>query len=324
MSEHELYIKEMNNLRHMYNICVELLEFDKANEYRKEKLKKLGIEVIDKKNYNRIKTVEKELKKAKKDNPTYGSKLDTIASKEIGTNIYNSELHKYIVELYGSSYKKYILECLKRIKECESKLRRKEKNRVKKVSQKKLTKPQNVVLKRIIKNHLRNSNPYLEVSELNQIKEEFGIEFFNSKEGYLSDDAISKLFTIRIINDQLIRHEEVIIKGLVDSIDYIYELSIMDKDTSKYIHSFGYRGIEKYETVLNSIKEVKDKNYIKEYTKLYTMINRYYHKLSKEQREEFANYLSKSKYHYDKLLTPEEFNEKVNNTSKESSKVYKK
>ena len=323
MSEHELYIREMENLRHMYNICVELLEFDKANEYRKEKLRKLGVEVIDKKNYNRIKTVEKELKKAKRDNPTYGSKLDIAASKEIGKNIYNSELRKYIVELYGSGYKKYILECLKRIKECEAKLRKKENNRVKKVAQKNIIKKQNLVLKKIIKNHIRNSNPYLEVRELDQIKEEFGLEFFDLKEGYLSDDTISKLFTIRIVSDQLLRHEEVIIKGIVDSIDYIYELAIMDKDTSKYIPILGNRGIKNYENALNSIKEVKDKNYIKEYTRLYTMINRYYHKLSKEQREEFANYLSKSKYHYDKLLTPEEFSEKVNN-SKEDIKVYTK
>ena len=324
MSEHELYVREMENLRHMYNICVELLEFDKANEHRKEKLKKLGVEVIDKKNYNRIKTVEKELKKAKRDNPTYGSKLDTVASKEIGKNIYNSELRKYVVELYGTSYKKYILECLKRIKECEAKLRRKENNRVKKVTQKPKNKSQNLVLKKIIKNHLRNSNPYLEISELDQIKEEFGIEFFNYKEGYLSDDTISKLFTVRIVSDQLIRHEEVIIKGIVDSIDYIYELAIMDKDTTKYINKIGYKGIRNYETTFNSIKEVKDKNYVKEYTKLYTMINRYYHKLSNEQREEFTSYLSKSKYHYDKLLTPEEFSEKVNNTKEEAEKVYKK
>lgn len=323
MSEHELYIKEMENLRHMYNICVELLEFDKGNEYRKEKLKKLGIEVIDKKNYNRIKTVEKEIKKAKRDNPTYGSKLDIVAEKEIGSSVYSSELHKYILELYGTSYKKYILECLKRIKECETKLRRKENNRVKKVTQTPRIKTQNPVLKRIIKNHLRNSNPYLETKELNQIKEEFGIEFFDSKEGYLSDDTISKLFTIRIVNDQLIRHDEVLIKSIVDAIDYIYELAIMEKDSSKHISTLGNRGVKNYENALNSIKEVKDKDFIKEYNKLYEKFKRYYKKLSKEDRQELMHYLSNSKYNYDKLLTPEEFSQKVNH-SKEESKVYTK
>lgn len=323
MSEHELYIKEMENLRHMYNICVELLEFDKGNEYRKEKLKKLGIEVIDKKNYNRIKTVEKEIKKAKRDNPTYGSKLDIVAEKEIGSSVYSSELHKYILELYGTSYKKYILECLKRIKECEAKLRKKENNRVKKVTQTPRIKTQNPVLKRIIKNHLRNSNPYLETKELNQIKEEFGIEFFDSKEGYLSDDTISKLFTIRIVNDQLIRHDEVLIKSIVDAIDYIYELAIMEKDSSKHISTLGNRGVKNYENALNSIKEVKDKDFIKEYNKLYEKFKRYYKKLSKEDRQELMHYLSNSKYNYDKLLTPEEFSQKVNH-SKEESKVYTK
>lgn len=324
MSEYELYKREIDNLRHMYNICIELLRFEKQEELRKEKLKKLGIEVIDKKNYNRIKTIERELKKSKPNNDILGKELDIAFLKEIGVDISDPKLHKYIVRLYGVGYKEYILECLKKIKEYESKLKLREKNKTEKYNTKTKFKSSNPVLKRMIKNHLRNSNPYLEIKELDQIKEEFGIEFFDNKEGYLSDDTISKLFTIRIVNEQLIRHEELVLKSIVDSIDSLYELAIMEKNHSQYISTIGRKGIQNYEAALNSIKEVKDKDYVKEYAKLYEKIKRYYHKLSKEQRQEFIEYLSKSKYNYDRLLTPEEFNEKVINSKQETEKVYKK
>ncbi|MBR5370237.1 MAG: hypothetical protein IK137_02920 [Bacilli bacterium] len=324
MSEYELYKIEIENLRHMYNICIELLKFDKKEEVRKEKLKKLGVEVIEKKNYNRIRTIQRVLEKSKTNRTIPGQELDIAVLQETGVDISNQKLHKYITKLYGVGYKEYILECLKKIKEYESKLKIREKNKKIQHTSKIKSKPTTTVLKRIIKNHIRNANPYLETKELAEIKEEFGIEFFDSKEGYLSDDTIDKLFTIRIINDQLIRHDDILTKGIVDAIDALYALAILDKDTSKYISTIGTRGIKNYESALNSIKEVKDKDYVKEYAKLYERINRYYHKLSKEEKQEFIGYLYKSNYNYNKLPTPEEFSEKVNNARQETIKVYQK
>ena len=110
MSEQETYKKEIENLRHIYNICIELLEFDKQAEYRKEKLRKLGIEVIDKKNYNRVKTIEKELKKVKTRKHIPGSELNIAVLKETGMSMYQPELHEsgyYVQNIYD--YYEYLI-----------------------------------------------------------------------------------------------------------------------------------------------------------------------------------------------------------------------
>lgn len=313
MSENDLYKKEIENLRHIYNICVELLSFDRQEKQNKEKLKKLGIEVIDKKNYNRIRTIERRVRKSQI-TTTSKEELELLVSKETGLDINNPELRKYISKLNKIGYKKYMLECIETIKEYELRL----KNKSKKHSIPKQP------LKGIIKSHIRNSNPYIEPREIEEIKEQFGIELFDSKEGYFSNDTIDKLFTLRIVNDILSRHEEVGLKSIVDAIDAIYELAIMDKNTSQFIPVIGRRGIEKYQNALDSIKEIQNKDYVKEYAKLYSRIRRYYRTFSREERQDFAEYLLNSKHSYDKLLTPEEFSEQVSNVKKEAPKVYQK
>jgi hypothetical protein len=311
MSENEIIESEIKKLRHIYNICVDLLEFDKKSEYRKDKLKKLGIELIEKKNYNRIRSIEREASKAKNNKHIPGNELDLAVLKETGMSVHQPELRKYIVKLYSGEYKDNLVECAKKIKEYEEKLQSKAK-RIEKKRPKVKTRTNKQLLKRIIKNHITNSNAYLEPRELNQIKEQFGIELFDAREGYLSDDTISKLFTIRIINDELVRHEEVNLKSLIDTIDSLFELTLTEMDYRKDPSTFTTRGIIKYEETLSSIKEVKNRDYVQEYSKLYEKIKKYYSKLSKEQKEEFTNRLSKSKYSYDKLLTPEEFRQKIN------------
>ena len=311
MSEQETYKKEIENLRHIYNICIELLEFDKQAEYRKEKLRKLGIEVIDKKNYNRVKTIERELKRVKTHKHLPGNELNIAVLKETGMSMYQPELHEYIVKLYGAEYKENMLESIKRIIECEEKLHPKTKKKIEKSHSNKNS------LKKIIRKHMINSNSYLEAKEINQIKEQFGIELFDEKEGYLSDETISKLFTIRIVDDSLSKHDEINLKSIVDSIDVLFELTITEMGYIKDPSVFGTRGIIKYEKTLNSIEKIEDKNYVEKYFNLYEKIIRHYNKLSKEQKEEFNLRLSKSKYKYDHLLNPEEFRQRVNDKAKE-------
>ena len=317
--------KEIQNLRQMYRVCVSLLEFEKGADRQKNKLRELAREVIQDNNKNRIETIRKIINKAEDDTNISDSKRDDVIKNITGFTTGSQEIHKYIVELATYGPKRYMLECLGRIKECQlemkqereiNKLREdnkqvvKEKPKEEKTTTKVISNSKDLTLKEIIKRHIRDHNPYIEEHEIYAIKKEFRIEFFTEKQGYLSDDTIEKLFLIRITNEQLDRHEEVKIKGIVDSMDAIYSLALSEMAYEKMN--------TKYERALDNINYVRNRDYVEEYAKLYVKVQEASYQFSKEERELFTKYIKSSKTMNARttLPTPEEFRQNINETAK--------
>lgn len=163
-------------------------------------------------------------------------------------------------------------------------------------------------LKEIILKHVKDNNPYIEDREIVIIKKEFGVPVDIEMRGYKSDDTISRLFTVRIVNEQLDRHEEVNIKGVVDSMDALYELALLEMDYYPSPNGLAFNKL------LNAINYVRDRNYVEEYEKLYKKFQKQYSKFSKEEKEELSDRVKSSKLMEGSLNlpTPEEFRQKVN------------
>ena len=173
-------------------------------------------------------------------------------------------------------------------------------------------------LKEIIKNHLRDNNPYLERDEIEQIKEEFKIDLFRNKDGYLSNDTIEKLFIVRIVSDQMDNNEEVNIKGIADAMDALYDLALIEMPYQASSEEYGTQGAANYERVLHNIKPVIARDYVNEYAALYNKVMETYRKFSQNERDMLSKYIQLSKLmRGEKVLpTPEVFRKRVNETAK--------
>ena len=167
-------------------------------------------------------------------------------------------------------------------------------------------------LKEIIKRHTKDNNPYIEDTEIITIKKEFGLPITNKRNGYLSNDTIRNLFLIRIVNEQLDRHEEVNIKGVIDSIIAIFDLSLIEMNYNPIVLE------QDYDKAFNAINYVRDRNYVEEYNKLYKKLKTQSSKFSKEEKDELINYMKSSEIMKDfsQLPTPEEFRKMINEESK--------
>ena len=175
-----------------------------------------------------------------------------------------------------------------------------------------------LTLDEIIENHIINSNVYIEGSEISDIKEQFGLSFIDSRYGYLSDSTISDLFTIRVVNEMLDRREEVPLLGIVDAMDSMFTLAMIEMSYKRKNFGYGNKAAQNYENALDAIRDTK-RDYVQEYTILYEKVQKYYKRLSKEERQEFADLVERARYvkNGNQLMTPEEFRQSINKSAKE-------
>lgn len=350
----ERFEQELELYRKMYSVCVELLKFEKNSDMKKYKLRMLGKEVIEHGNKNRIKTIAKKVSTAWSET-FIGAKEVEEAIKHAGLDIDSSEVRRCIHSLRTNSPQEYMIECLTKVLELKNNIKiAKENEKVTRsyddVSASKMSqsmgkaitsanrmastgtiasaKANNKVsineiklgktLKEIIKNHLRDNNPYLEKDEVEQIKAEFKIEFFRDKGGYLSNDTIEKLFIVRIVSDQMDNNEEVNIKGIADAMDALYDLALTEMPYQASSEEYGTQGAANYERALHNIKPVIARDYVNEYAALYNKVMETYRKFSQNERDLLSKYIQSSKLmRGEKVLpTPESFRKRVNETAK--------
>ena len=329
------YQIEIQKLHKMHKVCVALLEFENDSIHRKHKLNVLAEEIIKKGNNNRYKTISKIIQKAKDDTVISSSKRDELIKNITGFNPISDEIHKYVIELAVSGPKTYMFECLDKIKDYQEKIKQERLREVVREDPKKALRSmkektthtyiedtptktnkvyaspkEELTLKEIIKKHLKDNNPYINNNEIEAIKKEFRIEFFKDEPGYLSNDTIKKLFMIRIVNEQMDRHEKVNIRGIVESMDAIYDLALIEMSYDKMN--------SKYERVLNNINYVRDRDYVEEYAKLYAKVQEASSEFSDVDRETLRTYIKESKLMRDQtvLPTPDEFRQYVNDAAK--------
>lgn len=180
---------------------------------------------------------------------------------------------------------------------------------------KKATKKQDInYLEEIIKSHIKDKNPYLDNDELNLIKTQFEIDAYNGYgHSYLSNRTIQNLFSIRIVSELIDRRDDVESLSILESLNSLYEIAYMEMAYRRELSAFGREGAMNYERALDRVLPV-DRDYVEAYTRLYEKIQKHYKTLSKEEREEFDNRITKVRdvqvngY----LLSPEEFRKKVN------------
>ena len=372
MSQVDKLKEEIGFYRLMYNICVELLDFGKETDMKKQRLYRLGREVFNNNNYNRIQTIQKELEKST-DDFISKDKIEKAVKDATDIDAYDQIVYKYTKGLLEIGPKAYMIECLAKVKKLENKIRflkdmeppkeeldegyEKQKgeyigytsldgtiNKVNsttsgKMAQSvgKLTIAANNIdskdihvtgfrvrqarsLKKIINNHLRNNNAYLEKAEIQQIKSEFKIDLFKDRAGYLSNDTIEKLFTIRIVNEQIDRNEDVSVKSIVDAVDYLYELALTEMTYTRSVREFGTKGAMNYEDALDSIRLIVDRDYVYEYGLLYEKLQNISYKFSKEEKELLSRYIQSSETMKGskQLPTKEEFRKKLNVDAKKA------
>ena len=315
MSE-DYYRENITKYSIMCDVCIELLTFDSNDEGKKNKIRRLKNELIYYSNYNRLKTIEREINKSRNTFYSYsdiGKKVLEIANIEEGSKEYE-EYQDYISKIRAVGPKDYLIECLKKIIENEKQMKIDDYS-----SEEEVIEIPEEKIEDIIKRHVKLNNPYLEDTEIIQIKKQFQINFIEDSKGYLSNDTISKLFTIRIVNERLNRHEEISISSMIDTIEMLFELALTEMDYNRKSYDFGTTRIINYENALDNIQFIMNRNYAEEYDVLYEKLRRYYYKLSKEERERFNNTIKESKYisGIDKLPTPEEFTYKLNEKAKE-------
>lgn len=344
----ERFEQELELYRKMYSVCVELLKFEKNSDMIKYKLRMLGKEVIEHGNKNRIKTIAKKVSTAWSET-FIGAKEVEEAIKHAGLDIDSSEVRRCIHSLRTNSPQEYMIECLTKVLELKNNIKIAKENEKKETKQSysssyasrkpletthsydgKLasTKANERVsindaktgktLKEIIKNHLRDNNPYLERNEIQQIKEEFKLDLFRDKGGYLSNDTIEKLFIVRIVSDQMDNNEEVNIKGIVDAMDALYDLALTEMPYQASSEEYGTQGAANYERALHNIKPVIARDYVNEYAALYNKVMEASRKFSQDERELLSKYIQSSKLmRGEKVLpTPESFRKRVNETAK--------
>ena len=313
--------KKIEQYKTMYTVCINMLEFKHNSEHKKGKLREYRREILESGNKNRIGAAERLVKSATYD--TAVNITETLA-KVLGVKETDRKISEYsslISALRKSDPKEYLVECLKGIARCKKDIV------VDYTYVHKSTKPQLEVsphtntssittheeskiglsLKEIIKRHLEYNNPYLDEREVQAIKREFKVS--ENKRGYLSDDTIKKLFMVRIVNEKLNKHEEVKIKGIVDSMDALYKLALTEMGYNPINHEF--------EKMLNAINYVKDRDYVEEYAKLYVKVQEASSKFSKDERDLLREYIKASDLMKGRkeLPTPEEFRQKVNETA---------
>lgn len=305
------YQEKIEEYKIMSRVCIELLDFKdrSTNSINKYKLKELRKEIIENENYNKIKTVKRKIQQA-----NYYSNIDTIWEKffeesSISKDDYN-EYDKYIVyirRLKEMGSKEYLIECLEKIKYYQEKQKEEQSKSINNIKHE--------TLDEIIKKHISERNPYLEKKEIEDIKDQFGLDQFGEIGGYLSGETIEKLFILRIVTTLLNKHEEVQINSLIDSMDTIFDLAVSEigyKHNNLYT-SYSTQSTLNYERVLNRIKDTNN-DYEKEYSILYEKIKKYLNKTSKEEQEEFARRIKSSRNieKEGRLLTPSEFRIKIN------------
>lgn len=321
------YKKEIDKYIYLSEVCIKLLEFDHNTELKKNKIRRLKDEIVNNANYNRLTRVNKEIDNAKEFHDS-GKSL-SFALKEIGVDIHNNEYKECISKLKNIGPKKYLKECINEIvkyqqfiKEERKSQREHSKNRNRSKMNKKTKKSipirKKETLEEIIKKHIIESNVYIEKKEIEEIKEEFRLSFFNSKHDYLSDETIEELFALRITTELLDRHEEVEIISIINTMDLLFDLAITEMAYRRNSSQNDGQNTLKYENILDAIKYT-NRDYVEEYTILYEKVRNYYNKLSKEEKEEFNNRIKNTKHiqENNSLIIPEVFRIKVNEKAKE-------
>ena len=333
MSIIESYQKEINKYKVMSEVCIKLLEFknERDTEFQKYKIRKLEDEIINHSNYNRISRIAKEIDKAKEFHD--GSKTWNTALKEVGLDQNDNEYVAHITRLKNFGPKKYLKECLKEIvkyKELIKNERKAQKEHSKNhdrklkskgvrpaiISSMSYNKPE--TLDEIIRRHIQERNIYIEDKEISDIKDQFGLSLYNEKTGYLSENTIDKLFSLRIVNEVLNRHEELPIQCIINTMDSLFDLAITEMEYRKNNYSYGKRAALNYEMALDEIKKTY-RDYVEEYTLLYDKVINYFNKLSKEEKLELEEKIKSSKYIQDNgnIIMPEVFRIRVNDKAKE-------
>lgn len=324
------YQEEINKYKIMIEACIKLLQFgnERDTEFQKERISRLKNEIINHHNYNRISRINKEIDKAKEFHD--GDKTWNAALNEVNLDQNDEELKEYIYRLKNFGPKKYLKECIKQILQYETYIKeerkcqkenskyhnRKSRYKVRPVTinNKVIKKPE--TLDEIVKKHIRQSNAFIEESEISDIKEQFGLGLFSIKSGYLSEDTIEKLFSLRIVTELLDRHEEVAIISIINTMDSLFDLALEEMAYGKKSFPYAIKGRMIYEMALDEIKET-NKDYVEEYAILYEKVVRYCNKLSKEDMEEFNTRLKNSKHIQDNgnLIMPEVFRMRVNSSA---------
>lgn len=337
MSIIESYQKEINKYQVMSEVCIKLLEFknERDTEFQKYKIRKLQDEIINHSNYNRISRIVKEIDKAKEFHD--GSKTWNTALKEVGLDPNDSEYTAHIEKLKNFGPKKYLKECLSKIinyKDLIKNERKAQKEHSKNHDRKykgvrpavinSMTIRNKETLDEIIKKHIREKNVYVEDKEISDIKDQFGLSLYNEKNGYLSEDTIDKLFSLRIVNEILDRHEELTTQSIINTMDSLFDLAITEMEYRKNNYSYGKRAALNYEIALDEIKKTY-RDYVEEYTSLYKKVINYCNKLSNEERLELKERIKTAKHIGDNgyLINPEVFRARVNDKSKEKMHNWK-
>ena len=329
MSIIESYQKEINKYRIMSEVCIKLLEFknDRDTEFNRTRIRRLKDEIINHSNYNRMNSINRTIDKANNIHKSLDNDL-----RSMGLDIDDEEYRSSIAKLKSLGPKKYLKECIEEIVKYDKLIKEERKaqknhsknhNRSRKykairpvtINNISIRKPE--TLDEIIKKHIREHNTFIEGREIDDIKDQFGLSYYNDKHGYLSDDTIEKLFSLRIVTDLLDSHEEVGVVALTNTMDSLFDLALTEMNYRKKNSPYGTKGVLNYESILNSIKET-NRDYVEEYTSLYEKVQDYYNKLSKEEKLELNDRIKLTHNIQDKgnLLMPEAFRLKLNEVAK--------